>query len=244
MTDLIQRASQAEAAADGSRSITVTASTDEVDRYGDRILVDGVFGGRRYGKGWDLANYLKNPVVCLFHAYNQFPVGTAKVWTDSVGTRKRLRAKITFSSVTGQTVLDLYREGVMRSVSVGFASKDPYRPESGKEREALGLGAYGVLHCNPELWEISAVPLPALPGAVVEGLRGAQGPAEAALILRSLAGSGSSRQTDVARLVEDYDRGFRGAVRDLEAAATEERYQRGVRRAVEDFERGMRRRLT
>ena len=240
MSDLIQRASQAEAAADGSRSITVTASDDSVDRYGDRILVDGTFAAKRYGKGWDLAHFVVNPVVMLFHQYNAFPVGTAKVWTDSVGPRKRLRARMTFSSVTGQTVLDLYREGVMRSVSVGFASKNAYRPETLKEREALGLGPYGVLHCNPELYEVSCVPLPANPGAVVEGLRGAHGQ-EAALVLRGMFSSGPM---DLDQAVREYGVAFARTVRALEAAANEERHQKNVRGLIDDFGAGLRRRLT
>ena len=85
MTDLLQRASQAEAAADGSRTITVTASDDSVDRFGDRILVDGVFAGRKYGAGWQLDNFKKNPVCVLAHSYSTLPIAqVTKIWREAI----------------------------------------------------------------------------------------------------------------------------------------------------------------
>jgi phage head maturation protease len=211
-------------------------------------LVDGTFAGKRYGKGWDLANFKRNPVVVLAHQYQTLPVGqVTRIWTDAVGARKRLRATLTFSASNpvGQAVLDLFREGVLRAVSVGFYSRGkPYSPETASDRADLGLGAYGVLHADPELLEISPCPVPANPNAVQEAFDvrgGSRGPAEAALVLRSLAGS---RHTDVGQAVRDYDAAWRRTLRALETVASEAQYERNRRRAINDFERGMRRRLT
>jgi HK97 family phage prohead protease len=173
MESVIFRAAESEPESDGARSVVVTASTDERDRYGDRILVDGKLDSKRYGDGWQLKAFKRNPVLLLSHDYGALPIGAVtKLWTDSARGVKRLRAQMTFasSSATANEVLALYREGVMRSVSVGFLPLKVHRPGSDEERKELGLGPYGVLHATSELWELSCVSLPANPGAVVEGL--------------------------------------------------------------------------
>src|SRR5437773_9524353 len=111
MRDTITRAAAAEVDIEGGRSVVVTASSDEVDRDGDRIAVDGVVAGRRFGDGWKLDAFRRNPVLLFGHDYHSLPIGTvSELWTDAVGARKPPRARIAFSrsNPVGDTVHDLF----------------------------------------------------------------------------------------------------------------------------------------
>jgi hypothetical protein len=149
----------------------VVASTDERDRYGDRILVDGVLNGRRFGDGWQTDAFERNPVFLAFHEHRQAPLGTVeRIWRETQSPVKRLLADVRFaqSNPLADVVLGLFRERAMRSVSVGFMPKREriYEPKSAAERAALGLGPGGLIFGEAELLELSAVSIPANPSAL------------------------------------------------------------------------------
>ena len=53
--------------------LTVVASTDDADRHGDTVALDG----------WQLDNYRRNPVLLWAHDYGRPPIGRAsEVWRD------------------------------------------------------------------------------------------------------------------------------------------------------------------
>ncbi len=120
---------------DGSK-YKVLASTSAVDRQGDSIDQ----------RGWDLKNFLKNPVMPWAHKYDELPL--AKVTHIEV-TDKGLEAEFEFAPVEGnpkaQQVKTLYDQGYLNAVSVGFIPK---------ERN-------GKTITKAELLEISIVPVPA-----------------------------------------------------------------------------------
>jgi len=122
----------------------VAVATDEtVDRHGESLPIDA----------WDLKNFKKNPVLQFAHDYNTPPVGLVKnIRRDG----KRLIFEPVFHEFTAlaKDVKKLYQEGIMTSFSVGFI---PHinRQEDGKQETRL------------ELLEVSAVPIPANPSAIV-----------------------------------------------------------------------------
>lgn len=122
----------------------VIASTGDVDRDGEIIEP----------KGWELKNYLKNPVILWAHNYNALPIGTA---THIEGTDKGLIIKGKFASKEAnplaQQVRKLFEEGIQKAVSVGFMPL-----ERSAEDETIITRA--------ELLELSFVPVPANPNAL------------------------------------------------------------------------------
>lgn len=126
-----------------------TASTEGVARDGLVISADG----------WKLENYRKNPVVLWAHDYlgRNLPIGRAvNVEVDG----KRLVADVMFDPADefARAVERKYRTGYLSAVSVGWETR---QIEPGK-----GNGANKVTEA--ELLDISAVPVPGDPDALME----------------------------------------------------------------------------
>lgn len=120
----------------------VVASTAAVDRQGD-VIDQG---------GWELGNFLKNPVMLWAHNYSALPV--AKVLNLAINTLG-LVAEYEFAPAEGnpmaQQIKALVDGGFINAVSVGFIPK---------ERS-------GNTITKSELLEISFVPVPANQEALV-----------------------------------------------------------------------------
>lgn len=126
-----------------ARTIEFVASTEAVDRYGDVIRV----------AGWKLQNYLKNPVFLWGHRSGEPPIGKC-VDLKIESNPPALVQTIEFASAAtypfADTVFQLYREGFMRAVSVGFMPL-----------EMAPIPDGGMEFLSQELLELSAVPIPA-----------------------------------------------------------------------------------
>lgn len=120
--------------------MVAVASDNTVDRHGDSLPVEA----------WDLKNYRKNPVLQFAHNYSIPPVGVAKNIKIDNG---KLIFEPVFHEITelARETKKLYDEGIMKAFSVGFL------PKQKSDKEELKL----------ELLEISAVPVPANPSALV-----------------------------------------------------------------------------
>lgn len=114
------------------------ASDEMEDRQGDKLNLET----------WDLRNYKKNPVLQFAHNYNLPPIGLAK---NIRVEGKKLLFEPEFHEITqlAREVKQLYEEGIMKAFSVGFLIKE-------KDGEQ-----------SLELLEISGVPVPANPRALV-----------------------------------------------------------------------------
>lgn len=112
------------------------ASTSAVDRQGDSIDQ----------AGWELDNFLKNPVILFAHNYSELPIAKA---VEVVNAGSALIIKIQFASEEAnpkaQQVRRLVDEGILNTTSVGFIQK---------ERN-------GNIITKAELLEVSIVPVPA-----------------------------------------------------------------------------------
>lgn len=125
----------------------VVGSTEVLDRAGDIIRQDG----------WDLKNFMKNRVILWGHNVRQDrpPIGKAiKVWLEGKTTRtKKLMFDIQFD-LKDSFAAEIYRkvvEGFVNTVSVGF----------------IPLEREDNVYTKNELLELSFVPVPANPEAVV-----------------------------------------------------------------------------
>jgi HK97 family phage prohead protease len=143
---------EVKAADDGSRVLTFTISTASVDRAGDTIAVDG----------WKFAAYRKNPVVQWAHDYASLPVAKSlREWIE--GGRVKSDAEFTPAGMArfNDTVYEMYKQGFLSAVSVGFAPTKWAWTED-KDRK------FGIDFMEQELLEYSCVPVPANGEALVE----------------------------------------------------------------------------
>lgn len=136
---------------DEERTIEFIGSTAVEDRYGDSIVQ----------AGWELGNFVKNPVVPWGHNYSQPPVAQA----TEVGLREgNLFFKAKFATADeyafADTIFKLYKGGYLRAFSVGFIPL-----------EFDGNWADGYIFKKCELLEVSCVTVPANPEALVLAFR-------------------------------------------------------------------------
>lgn len=114
----------------------VIASTNSIDRQGDSIDQSG----------WQLDNYMRNPVMLWAHNYDELPVAKALEVSTASG---QLRATFVFASAEANPkaaqIKKLYEDGFLNATSVGF----------------IPLTRSGNIITSAELLEISFVPVPA-----------------------------------------------------------------------------------
>jgi HK97 family phage prohead protease len=130
----------------GSRKMSFTISTANVDRDGDTIDPNG----------WDLTSYQRNPVVLFAHDHSQLPIGKASsLWTDHRGLHATVEFPPTGIYPFADTVHDLCKAGFLSATSVGFLSRESHPSKSG-----LNI-------TKAELLEFSIVTVPSNPHALV-----------------------------------------------------------------------------
>ena len=98
-----------------TRTIKFLGSDETVDRHGDIVRANG----------WELQNYLKNPVFLWGHQHRTPPVGKSLA-TEINGTRLQFDIQFAPKDVhpLADTVYQLYRGGFLKSTSVGFIGKE------------------------------------------------------------------------------------------------------------------------
>lgn len=150
-----------------SRVLRFVGSTETPDRSDDVISVTG----------WDVASYLKNPVLLWAHDYTSPPIGKAQsVYIDE--RSKSLVFDIKFPSIEEisnadnpsehalfvDTIYKMYKAGILNAVSVGFRGIE-YGPRT--DQADKPVYSRGIKFDKQELLELSAVPVPANPEALV-----------------------------------------------------------------------------
>jgi len=156
MADMLRKVMPVEvkAVANKDRVLEIIGSTEDEDRMHDVIRADG----------WVLKNYKKNPVFMWGHDYSAPPIGRAnKVWVED----NKLKFQIEFADAEtyefADTIFRLYKEGFLHATSVGFQPLD----WEGKSEENPYPKWEGNVFTKQELYELSAVPVPANPSALV-----------------------------------------------------------------------------
>ena len=135
---------------DESREADFVASTDTIDSYGEIVA-----------QNWDLARYLRNPVVLFAHKSSEIPIGHC---TRVEMINGQLECTIKFSSAAAnpkaEQVWQSVKEKALRAVSVGFRPRT-VRAEVRNDQTVF------VLDDN-ELHEISVTPIGANPDALAK----------------------------------------------------------------------------
>ena len=168
------------------RSFWAVASTGGVDRQGDEI--DPL--------GWDLENFMKNPVIAWAHDYTRPPVAKAlEVRPGPDGLLFKAQFAKPEEYAFADTVFKLYLGGFLKAFSVGFS---PLASEIAV-RQTDGKTITGTRYLKQELYEISCVTLPANPDALV-ALGQAQGPGGQ---LSPLPAKGESQKEELAAALID-----------------------------------------
>lgn len=120
---------------------TFVISDESVDRQGEIIKQ----------AGWDFTNFKKNPVILFGHDSYDLPIGKAvDIYTEGDKTY----AVIEFAAEIydkAMTVFNMVKNGILNTVSVGFINLEYDNNELTKN----------------ELLEVSIVPIPANPNAIV-----------------------------------------------------------------------------
>ena len=137
------------------RQIRVLASSAALDRHGERILPEAFANS--------LTVFMQNPVCLAAHSHRldtgEPPVigRVVKLWID----RQGLWAVIEFAETElAEQYWQLYSRGFMKAVSVGFI------PKKGEWQQENSTRLY--VHTEVELLEISCVPIPSNPEALVK----------------------------------------------------------------------------
>jgi hypothetical protein len=142
-----------------NRTIDFVASTEAVDRYGDILRV----------KGFQTANYMKNPVFLWAHKSGEPPIGKTLSISKELNP-PALVQKVQFADAATYPFADqifrLYQGKFMSAVSVGFIPLE--QPEPILDADGRSTGGYEFT--SQELLELSAVPIPANPEAVARAL--------------------------------------------------------------------------
>lgn len=126
---------------DGQGFFKVIATNEAVDRDGEIIKV----------AGWDFKNFMKNPIMLWGHDFHGLPIGGVE--KIEIVDGNVVVTGVFANTFFAQEVRQLFEDGFLRTVSVGFIPKqrDPEDPSIITEAELL---------------EISFVPVPSNPEAL------------------------------------------------------------------------------
>lgn len=152
---------------DPSRVFEFIASSERVDRMGDIVR-----------QKWNLKDYKKNPVILFAHNSDEI-IGRSimeEVRNEGRGGLGRhLAIWVEYAGVQHNPLAErmhrMTRDGFLNAGSVGFMPTDVYNPESDEERQALGLGPWGVEFRKNDLMEFSPCAIPANPDALVQSTK-------------------------------------------------------------------------
>lgn len=133
----------------GSGEFEVVATTETIDRDGEIILISG----------WDLEHFYKNPIILWGHNYWDLNCVLGAVTEVKVEDGKMIVRGVFAATEQAQVARQLYDDGILKTVSVGFIPK---------ERQ-------GNIITKAELLEISFVSVPSNPDAVSTGKEAIEG---------------------------------------------------------------------
>ena len=172
-------------AGDIVRKVMVAVATPaSIDR--DKMELEAVISGEAkrdsYGDitradGWDFERWLKNPVVMWAHNYSIPPIGAGlsiEVKKPNVVSRMRFWGGDGEWGDFAREIFSMYANDppFMRAFSVGFM---PTKWNAMyEETEGGGRVFVGYDYLEKELWEYSAVPIPAYPDALSKAAQAGQ----------------------------------------------------------------------
>lgn len=143
---------------DDSRKVEFVISTNDKDRHGTRLNMDG----------WNLLNYNMNGIVGFNHeVYSSTDpdliIGKGRAWVEGEGTDKKLIGEVEFETEDinplAEKIYKKVKNGTLKATSVGFTPIE----KNGKYGEQRGDAFH---YFGQELLEFSIVNIPSNPKAV------------------------------------------------------------------------------
>lgn len=145
---------------ESDRVLRFVGSDETPDRDNDILEVGG----------WKLDEYLKNPVFLWAHNYDEPPVGKAvSVMIDAA--TKKLLFDVKFATTEeypfADTIYKLYKGGYLNATSVGFRG---VKYETRNDESVINMPEWqrGRRYKEQQLLELSAVPVPSNPNALMQ----------------------------------------------------------------------------
>jgi len=112
---------------------------------------------------WDLSRFHRNPVFLWVHDYSSLPIGIGDAWVE--GGMLRFKPTKWAHTAIASDIHQAYDDGILNAVSVGWEDVD-------EEGRPIKRGQTAARHV---LLDVSAVPVPGDPDALVERQRAAWG---------------------------------------------------------------------
>lgn len=146
------------------RELTIIGTDETQDREGDIIMMNG----------WNLKNFLNNPVFLWVHDYGSVPLASA----TKVVRKKLPHPHMVFTekfptegiNPFADMIFELYKEKIINACSVGF---HPTKWEKIDDLEDDGFFNYAPRRfLKQELLELSGCPVPCNPGALQLAIKG------------------------------------------------------------------------
>lgn len=150
----------------GVELLEFTASTDTVDRAGDKI-----------DQNFELRSFRKNPVFLWGHRYAELPIGRImKIWKTKEAGKAMTKIAVLFVPKEifpfADQVKQMYEHDppFLAACSIGFRplERAEHTPE---ERQEMGMGPWSDHFTKSELLEVSAVTVPMNGEALQESVK-------------------------------------------------------------------------
>lgn len=146
------------------RVLHMVGTDESRDRDGDEVSM----------KGWQLENYLKNPVFLWAHDYRSVPIGAAtKLLKRRDPTRMEFFIRFPQEGMYpfADMILNLYQDKIINASSVGFIPQEweEIQPKDGEGPNTRR----GRKFTKQELLELSGCAVPSNPNALQNFLKGA-----------------------------------------------------------------------
>lgn len=136
---------------EANRVLEFIGSNELMDRDGEIVSPEG----------WDLINYKKNPVILFGHKYDQPAVAKAEnVWVEGKNLMFRVKFPEPGTYELSDVLYKLYKGKFMAATSVGFIPKE-WKDGTGEKGQPVRT------YLKQELLELSLVPVPANPSAIL-----------------------------------------------------------------------------
>jgi len=149
-----------------TRTLTIIGTDETKDRDGDIISI----------KGWQMDNFLKNPVFLYAHNYSSVPIGSAtKIIKRKNPGRLEFVEKFPTEGLYpfADMIFELFNEKILNASSVGFIPTE-WEPvetaDAGKNSDDM-MGSRGRRYLKQELLELSACPVPSNPNALQNSIK-------------------------------------------------------------------------
>lgn len=145
----------------------IMVGTDETrDRDGDIIRV----------KGWDIKDYMKNPVFLWAHNYSSVPIAAAEKVMKKYQPMPHMVFHLAFPPEGlfpfADLILELYGLKIINASSVGFIPKEWQDFDEDEMEEVDRNQKWGRDFIRQELLELSGCPVPCNPSALQTSMKG------------------------------------------------------------------------